>query len=217
MNTVVTRSYIIPNVNMNTSPPVLDITEYYLPLNLSLVFGNQTESALEIGSGDGDFLIEMARRKADWNFIGIEIKGKRFRKAVRRAEGEKIRNVKFLVMDAQIAIEEVFPSNTFIEVYINFPDPWPKEKHKKHRIINTDFIEKLSLIMKPEGVLEVASDHKEYISYILDVLDKMSMFRCAFPSPGYVSGLTNRPHTKYEMEFREKGKEIYYLRFVRTP
>lgn len=201
---------------MNASSPVLDITEYYLPLSLSQVFGNKAEAALEIGFGDGDFLIETAGRKADWNFVGIEIKGKRFRKAVSRAEKKKIKNIRFLVMDARIAIEEVFSPNTFSEVYINFPDPWPKERHKKHRIINTDFLEKLSRIMKAEGVLEIASDHKEYISYILDVLDKTATFKCAFPPTRYVISPTDRPQTKYETEFREKGKEIYYLRFVRT-
>ncbi|MGE5446170.1 MAG: tRNA (guanosine(46)-N7)-methyltransferase TrmB [Ignavibacteriales bacterium] len=201
---------------MNASSPVLDITEYYLPLSLSQVFGNRAEAALEIGFGDGDFLIETAGRKADWNFVGIEIKGKRFRKAVSRAEKKKIKNIKFLVMDARIAIEEVFSPNTFSEVYINFPDPWPKERHKKHRIINTDFLQKLSRIMKAEGVLEIASDHKEYISYILDVLDKTATFKCAFPPTRYVISPTDRPQTKYETEFREKGKEIYYLRFVRT-
>lgn len=201
---------------MNASSPVLDITEYYLPLSLSQVFGNRAEAALEIGFGDGDFLIETAGRKADWNFVGIEIKGKRFRKAVSRAEKKKIKNIKFLVMDARIAIEEVFSPNTFSEVYINFPDPWPKERHKKHRIINTDFLQKLSRIMKAEGVLEIASDHKEYISYILDVLDKTATFKCVFPPTRYVISPTDRPQTKYETEFREKGKEIYYLRFVRT-
>lgn len=201
---------------MNASSPVLDVTEYYLPLNLSEVFGNKAESALEIGFGNGDFLIETAERKADWNFVGIEIKGKRFRKAVSRAEKKKIKNVKFLAMDARIALEEVFSPNTFSEVYINFPDPWPKERHKKHRIISADFLEKLSRIMKSEGELEIASDHKEYIFYILDALDGTAIFKHAFPPPGYVTSLTDRPQTKYEMEFRKEGKEIYYLRFVRT-
>ncbi len=201
---------------MNTLSAALDITAYCLPLNLSQVFGDNAELALEIGFGDGDFLIETAKRKADWNFVGIEIKVKRFRKAVKRAESEKIKNVKFLVMDARIALEEVFSPNTFSEVYINFPDPWPKERHKKHRIINADFLGKLSRIMRPEGALELASDHEGYVSHTLAVLDETAIFKRACPSPGYVGSLTDRPQTKYEIEFKEKKKEIYYLRFVRT-
>ena len=200
---------------MNTPSPALDITEHDLPLDLSQVFSNKAESALEIGFGDGDFLIEMASRKAEWNFVGIEIKEKRFRKAVKRAESEKIKNVKFLVMDARIALKEVFSPSTFREVYINFPDPWPKARDKKHRIINSDFLENLSRIMKPKGALEVASDHEEYLSYIQGVVDKTVIFKRAFPPPAYLSSLPDRPQTKYEMEFKKKGKEIYYLRFVR--
>ena len=201
---------------MNIPSPILDITEYYLPLDLSGVFENEKNSALEIGFGDGAFLIEIARNRAEWNFVGIEIKGKRFKKALKKAEREKIKNVKLLFMDAKIAVEEVFSPHTFSEVYINFPDPWPKERHKKHRIINPAFLEKLSRIIKPEGVLELVSDHEEYVSYILSTLDETQIFKCVLPPPGYVNSRPDRPQTKYEMEFREEGKEIYYLRFIRT-
>lgn len=200
---------------MNISFPILDVTEYYLPLDdLSKVFGNGKRTALEIGFGEGDFLIEMAKRKIDWNFVGIEIKGKRFKKAVKRAEREKANNVKLLLMDARIAIEEVFSQDTFSEIYINFPDPWPKDRHKKHRIINPKFLYGLSCIMKPLAALEIASDHEEYISHILKVFENMETFRSEFHSPGYVNSLPDRPMTKYEMEFREDGREIYYLRFI---
>src|SRR3990172_11394221 len=132
---------------MKVSSFILDVTEYYLPIDLSQVFGHNKDSALEIGFGDGSLLIETAKNYTDWNFIGIEIKVKRFRKAVKRAEGENITNLKFLLMDVKIAVDEVFCPNAFSKVYINFPDPWPKERHKKHRIINTHFLEKLSRIM----------------------------------------------------------------------
>ncbi len=201
---------------MKISSSILDITEYYLPLDLSEIFGNEKKLALEVGFGDGAYLVETARSSVDLNFVGIEIKGKRFKKAVKRIEKEKVENVKLLLMDARIAIEEVFSLNTFSEVYINFPDPWHKERHKKHRIIDPDFLKELSRTMKPEAVLEIASDHEEYISYILTTLDDTEIFKCLFPPPGYVNSLPDRPVTKYETEFREEGKKIYYLRFLRT-
>src|SRR3990170_2137111 len=157
---------------MKVSSFILDVTEYYLPIDLSQVFGNNKDSALEIGFGDGSFLIEIAKNNTDWNFIGIEIKVKRFRKAVKRAEGEYIANLKYLLMDVRIAVEEVFYPNTFSKVYINFPDPWPKERHKKHRIINTQFLSNLSRIIKPKGIIEIASDHEEYISSLPSLPDE---------------------------------------------
>ncbi len=200
---------------MNTLSSILDITEYYLPLDdLSKVFCNEKRTALEIGFGEGDFLIEMAKKETEWNFIGIEIKRKRFKKAVKRLERENLQNVKFLLMDAKIAVEEIFSPNTFSKVYINFPDPWPKDRQKKHRIINPKFLVRLSNIMKPLAALEIASDHEDYISHILEVFENMEIFKSEFHSPAYVNRLPYRPITKYEMEFREEGREIYYLRFI---
>jgi tRNA (guanine-N7-)-methyltransferase len=195
---------------------MLDVTEYYLPLDLSQVFGNNNDSALEIGFGDGSFLVEIAKAKTDWNYIGIEIKVKRFRKAVKRAKLENLTNLKFLLMDVRIAIEELFFPKTFNTVYINFPDPWPKERHKKHRIINTQLLKKLSTIMKPKGILEIASDQEEYISYILQALKNTDIFKSIFPPPGYVNIIPNRPKTRFEMDYMKKKKEIYYLRFIKT-
>ncbi len=201
--------------DMKVSSFILDVTEYYLPIDLSQVFGNNKDSALEIGFGDGSFLIEIAKNNTDWNFIGIEIKVKRFRKAVKRAEGEYIANLKYLLMDVRIAVEEVFYPNTFSKVYINFPDPWPKERHKKHRIINTQFLSNLSRIIKPKGIIEIASDHEEYISSILETLEDTGIFKSIFPLPGYVHNIPTRPTTRYELEFMEEEKEIYYLRFIK--
>jgi len=200
---------------MKVSSSILDVTEYYLPIDLSQVFGNNKDSALEIGFGDGSFLIEIAKNNTDWNFIGIEIKVKRFRKAVKRTESENIANLKYLLMDVRIAVEEVFYPNTFSKVYINFPDPWPKERHKKHRIINTQFLSNLSRIIKPKGIIEIASDHEEYISSILETLEDTGIFKSIFPLPGYVHNIPTRPTTRYELEFMEEEKEIYYLRFIK--
>ncbi len=195
--------------------PILDVTEYYIPIRLSQVFGNNKDSALEIGFGDGLFLIDTAKNDTDWNFIGIEIKVKRFTKAVKKAEQERLDNLKLLLMDVRIAIEEVFCPNTFSKVYINFPDPWPKERHKKHRIINTQFLSNLSRIIKPKGIIEIASDHEEYISSVLETLEDTGIFKSIFPLPGYVHNIPNRPTTRYELEFMEEEKEIYYLRFIK--
>ena len=200
---------------MHTSSPILDVTEYYLPLNLSEVFGSPKELALEVGFGDGGFIMEMARRKKDWNFIGIEIKRKRLMKAAKRAKKENLQNVKLLLMDAKIALEEIFTPLAFSTVYINFPDPWPKDRHRKHRIINPGFLEVLSGVLKHEAAVEVASDHQEYISQIKETFEGTKLFRNEFPPPGYLSAMPDRPMTKYEIEFKQEGREIYYLRFMR--
>jgi tRNA (guanine-N7-)-methyltransferase len=194
--------------------PVLDITEYRIPLEMQDVLDNTNELALEIGFGDGDFLIQMAKERPDLNYLGIEIKRNRFKKAVNNVLKQEVNNVKLLHMDATIALDEVFKPSTFIEVYINFPDPWPKDRHKKHRIINNSSLDKLSKIMKPEGLLEIASDHRDYIEHILTVFNENGGFKNSFKSPGYTNTLTNRPLTKYEIEYRMDGREIFYLSYA---
>jgi len=199
---------------INSGNSLLDISDYYIPLDLAEVFKNKKELVLEIGFGDGDFLIEMASMHPEKNFLGIEIKTKRFKFAVKKAEEKNYENLKFLHMNASIAIEEIFPKDVFSQVYINFPDPWPKDRHRKHRIVNTEFLQKLSKILKKDGILEIASDHKDYITHSLDVFRDISFFKSEYPPPGFLHNVPNRPYTKYEKEFRKEGREIFYLMFT---
>jgi len=198
----------------NPEKSSLDITDFYIPLDLSKVFGNKNEVVLEIGFGDGDFLIEMADRHPEKNFLGIEIKTKRFKIAVKSTQHKNNENLRFLHMNANIAVEELFFEDVFSLIYINFPDPWPKDRHLKHRIVNPEFLASLSKILKKDGVLEIASDHKDYISHSFDVFKNISYFKSQYPPPGYLHNLPNRPHTKYERSFRKEGREIFYLMFT---
>jgi tRNA (guanine-N7-)-methyltransferase len=193
--------------------PALDISLRILPLDLEEVFGNGNECLLEIGFGDGDFLIENALASPGTNYVGIEIKKRRFNKAVKRARRQKAGNVRFIHMDADIAIGEIFDPDTFSAAFINFPDPWPKDRHKKHRIINRGFLRKLSRVMKHGAFLEIASDHREYVLNTLDTMRNINLFESVFPEPGYMLHIPGRTETTYEKEFRAEGREIRYMRF----
>ncbi len=202
--------------NMDNSEivnPVLDISLRTLPLNMTDVFGNPNECLLEIGFGDGDFLIENALGNPGKNYVGIEIKKSRFNKAVKRARRQKAVNVRFIHMEADIAAGELFGPDTFTAAFINFPDPWPKDRHKKHRLINLGFLRKLSRIMKKGAVLEMASDHREYVTNAHRVITKTGLFENVLPDPGYTLQMPGRRETRYEAEFRAEGREIRYMRF----
>lgn len=198
----------------NGPNPVLDISAYRVPLDLSLIFGRDNPRALEIGFGDGDFLIETALANPGTNYLGIEIKKRRFNKAIKKAARKKVKNVKFLHMDAVLAARELFNPDSFQTIYINFPDPWPKDRHSKHRIVNRPFLMMLSGLLIKDGVLEIASDHVDYILNSLDTLKGIEVFRNDYGDPGYVNEIPGRPFTKYEREFREEGRQIYYLGFT---
>ncbi len=199
----------------NIEFPGLDISEHIYPLCPTELFANRNKTAFEIGFGEGDFLIEMAKSNPDINYIGVEVKWKRVRKALKRARITGVKNIRLINMDANIAIEEMFSPCSLNQVYINFPDPWPKERHRKHRIINPCFLNSLSSLLKPEGTMEIASDHEEYISHILEAVYKSNKFVNLNPEPGYKTRLLKRPQTRYEREFREQGKEIFYLSYMK--
>lgn len=195
--------------------PELDISEQYLPIVASELFGDNKEVALEIGFGDGDFLIDMSKIKQNWNFIGIEIKRKRYLKALRKLKTCDVDNIKLLNIDASLAIDEVFELESFSTVYINFPDPWPKDRHRKHRIINNQFLTRLSKIMKDRALLEIASDHKEYIDQILCVSKENPNFKNLVAPDHYRHSVGDRPYTKYECEYIKEGRVIYYLSLLK--
>ena len=199
---------------MKESPdPILDITRYELPLEINSIFDNPNKTALEIGFGEGEFIEETASIYKDWNFIGIEIKYGRFKKAVRKINKSSLNNVRLIHIDATIAVEQVFGDSSFDKVYINFPDPWPKDKHKKHRMINETFLNNLMKIMKEKSLLEFVSDHEDYVGHTLEVFKKVKDFKQTNLQKGNKINTGNRPITKFESEFLEKNKDIYYLTF----
>ncbi len=201
---------------MNRKTPIkpeLDISLISLPLNKEEIFGNDNNSALEIGFGEGEFIVEIAENNPDWNYLGIEIKYFRYKKAVRLCIEHNVRNVKLLHFDADMAVEQVFKPNIFDRVYINFPDPWPKDRHKKHRIINNTFLDNLYKLMNTDGILEFTSDHLDYVTHTTEHFENHKKFSNIYGEKGYSGTIKNRPATKFEKEFRDEDRPIYYLAF----
>lgn len=193
--------------------PALDISVLSLPLSIEEIFGNDKNSALEIGFGEGEFIVEVAKNNPNWNYLGIEIKYFRYKKALKLVLNQNIRNIKLIHFDADLAVEQVFAANIFDRVYINFPDPWPKDRHKKHRIINNNFLDNLYNIMKEQGILEFTSDHLDYVTHTIEHFDSHNKFSNTFGEQGYSHLIENRPQTKFEKEFLDKKRQIYYLSF----
>ena len=193
--------------------PTLDVSVFSLPVTTEEIFGNSNSSSLEIGFGEGEFLVELAESDPGTNYLGIEIKYFRYKKAVRLAISRGLSNVKLLHFDADLAVEQVFAAGSFEKVYINFPDPWPKDRHQKHRIINDIFLDNLHNIMKDGSVLEFTSDHLDYVTHTIEHFDRHPKFSNIYGEKGYATEVSGRPRTKFEKEFVEENREIYYLSF----
>ncbi len=178
-------------------------------------FENTHPLKLEIGFGNGNFLIDMAVREPDCNFIGIDFYHKGIRKVITRLERLKIHNVRLAYGDAKERVPLIFRDGELSEILINFPDPWPKKRHHKRRLIKPPFVEMLVNKLSPQGSLRIATDFDSYAEEILEHLSAHPNLQNQNPDKGYVDHREDIPRTKYEKTFINAGKMIYYLDFIK--
>ncbi|MFW5799407.1 MAG: tRNA (guanosine(46)-N7)-methyltransferase TrmB [Spirochaetota bacterium] len=166
--------------------------------------------AIEIGSGNGDFLIHTAKNNPENLYIGLEIKRKRILKCVFKSYKRDINNIGFVYGDAKIIlISKKIKESSIDEYYLTFPDPWPKKRHRKHRIFTNEFLDTIYKSLKPKGTFTIATDDKEYFENMIKTIDYHSGFSYLFENK--VSNKLEGFYKSYfEQLWREKGKEINY-------
>lgn len=178
------------------------------------IFGNGNPVRAEIGMGKGRFIMDMARLHPDINFIGIEKYSSVLLRAIQKmeaieADGGKLPNVRFIRMDAE-DITEVFGKEELDRIYLNFSDPWPKDRHAKRRLPSRQFLERYDKILKKDGVIEFKTDNRELFDFAVEELE---------PAGWRIKELTYDLHaderlnegnvmTEYEERFSSKGNPI---------
>lgn len=175
---------------------------------------NERKVYVEVGFGNGDFTISLAKREPDAEIIGIEISKKSVEKLKKKVKEEGIGNIKIIHSDARTALLS-FQDNFIDAVFFNFPDPWWKRRHRKRRLFTIEFINLIFKKLKKEGIVEIATDHLEYAGEILRNFEKSGLFSPGFGNYPTVTFLLDRNKTKYEEKFWRMGKTILYMRFVR--
>ena len=131
------------------------------------VFGNDRPLEIEIGTGKGRFIAERSRIFCDTDFLGIEKYSTVLLKAVRRIQEDPPENLRFIRMDAEYILD-VFAENEIDRIFLNFSDPWPKDRHAKRRLPSGHFLEKFQRILKPEGTIEFKTDNRELFDFALE-------------------------------------------------
>jgi tRNA (guanine-N7-)-methyltransferase len=178
------------------------------------IFPNDYPMQLEIGFGNGSFLIDMAMRESRTNFVGLDMYHKGIRKTITRADKRLIENIHVVYGDARQRTESIFEKETLQAVYINFPDPWPKKRHIKRRLLTPSFIEILSNKLISSGELRIATDTESYARDILTYLENSSLENKA-GSFQFLDSREDIPQSKYEKNYLIQGKKIYYLDFIK--
>ena len=171
-------------------------------MNWPEVFGNTNPIHVEIGIGNGEYLVRQAKNFPDVNFVGIEQMWDRAQKALKLFERERVSNVRVFMADARIIFERFFLPQTIAEIYSLFPCPWPKKKHTKHRLFSHDFLKLVNSRLKTDGVFRVVTDDAKYRDWILEQI----------PSTGFVSNseiISAIHNTKYERKWSAQGQKEF--------
>lgn len=179
-------------------------------------FKNQKPIVLELGCGKGEYSISLAREFPEKNFIGIDIKGARFWRGAKTALEEGLDNVGFLRSQIEL-VDDLFAENEVAEIWITFPDPQIKYKRTKHRMTNSEFLQKYKKILLSDGVVNLKTDSEFMHGYTLGLLHgegheilqaNHDIYKNVY-SPKEVVGI----QTFYEKQYLEQGKPITYIQF----
>ena len=161
---------------------------------------------LEIGCGSGRYLIEWAQENPQDSFIGLELRYKRLVLAAKKIEQQTISNI-LLMRESGEFIDEYLPYKSIDCMHINFPDPWSKKAHRKHRILSADFLTKMHPYFSSRGELRFKTDHLEYFKTVIDILQKLETYKIVEHTTDlHLSNYNeNNILTEFEMLFKSKG------------
>jgi tRNA (guanine-N7-)-methyltransferase len=185
-------------------------------LDLQALFGNQAPVILEIGFGNGDATWQMASSQPLENFLGVEVHRPGVGHLLLKIEQQKLDNIRIACADAVDLLRLRIPENSLCGVRIYFPDPWPKKRHHKRRIIQTEFVRLLASRMRPQAILHLATDWVPYADFMLEVVSSVEEFVNLSPSGDFCEPPEWRPHTKYEQRGEKLGHHVRDLLFERV-
>lgn len=185
------------------------------PLDPMVLFGRCAPLVLEIGFGDGESLVTMASADQAVNYLGLEVHRPGIGHLLLRAEALALTNLRVMCADAVEVLERQMPEGCLDRVQIFFPDPWPKARHHKRRLIQPPFITLLVHTLKAEGQLHIATDCEDYASSILDILNATPELINQAIGNGFVLRPTDRPPTKFERRGWRLGHQVWEVLFAR--
>jgi tRNA (guanine-N7-)-methyltransferase len=171
---------------------------------------------VEIGFGRGEFLLDLAEQNPDQPFLGIEYSAKRVLKLARRLARTELTNVRLIEAPAQDVVADALPDEGVAGFWVNFPDPWPKKRHFKRRLIQPEFVVLLTRRLVPGGWLEFATDHEAYAEWVDEILsDSPELANLHAPRPWLTEPPAGRKPTAYELEWRAQGRGFHFFSYQR--
>ncbi len=184
------------------------------PLDWAAIFGNTQPLALEIGCGIGHFVLEQALKQPEINFLAIDIYNKGCLKTCAKIDDAGLDNVRVMRVEARWLMAKGLQPESLDAVYINCPDPWPKKRHRRRRLVNRDFLETLAHYLKPGGDFFFSTDFDDYAEDVAAQIRDLPGYRNKLQSD-WVHTMPGYPISKYMQRFLDKDQHIYFIHHQR--
>lgn len=184
-------------------------------LDLAAVFGREADTILEIGFGMGSSLAAMAQANPQNNYIGIEVHRPGVGALIKLIREKNLTNIRVFNHDAIEVLEKQIPLNSLAAVYLFFPDPWHKSKHKKRRIVQPAFAAKMAQHLKQGGHFHMATDWEDYALHMMEVMSAAPDYSNLSGAENYTPRPDYRPLTKFEERGHRLGHGVWDLIFVK--
>jgi tRNA (guanine-N7-)-methyltransferase len=183
----------------------VDLNQVRVPLRWSELFGRDAPTDLEIGSGKGRFLLELAVAHPERNLLAVERAAKYHRLCSDRAARRGLTNVRLLRTTAEDLLFRLVEPGSVANLYVLFPDPWPKKRHHKRRLFAPEVVDAMVNALQPQGRLLVKSDHGEYAEVIQQVLDRARGLSWLDSETAFAE----LPMTGFEHKYLDQGRTIF--------
>lgn len=191
--------------------PALIPDDYFRTWSVAEIFGTGTSCEVDLGCGEGTFLSEMAAHYPDRLFLGIERLMGRVGSACDRLVGRRLENARMLRLESRYFLEWFVAPGSVSRLHYLFPDPWPKKKHHKNRLVQEHFLPVLHRALASEGEFLFKTDDREYFDWVVERMDVSPLFQpVPWPEEAFFY-----PKTDFQRQWEAEGKPIYRARYVK--
>ena len=184
------------------------------PLDFRAMFGREAPIVVEIGFGMGETTARIAAENRDVNYLAIEVHSPGVGSLLKQIEADGLANVRIVQHDAVEVLRDMVPPGSIAGIHVFFPDPWPKKRHHKRRLLQPAFVALAASRLAPGGIFHVATDWREYADEVLEVLSRTEGLRNT--ADGFAARPATRPETKFERRGVKLGHGVWDIVFTKA-
>ncbi len=180
------------------------------------IFAKPQPLIVEYCSGNGAWIVEKAKAYPEYNWIAIEKKFTRVRKIWSKLKNLDLSNLFIICGEALLATQLLFKPHTVNAAFMNFPDPWPKKRHIKYRLVSADFLKEAARVLAPQASFTIVTDDPDYSQWTINLFNQTQTFKSQFADPYYRTEMPDYGSSYFDLLWRNQGKIIHFHQFVKN-